>query len=231
MKKILIAEDEALMQELLTVHLQEEYDVTIAKDGAEALERINLETYDAIMLDIMLPYVDGFTLCSEIRRMNQTPILMVTARTEVEDRVRGLELGADDYLVKPFDFAELKARLHALIRRSTIIEEKNEDVIQYGPFKMDIVSFSVHFDQQKVDLTVKEFELLKQLALSPKQVFTREDLLHLLWQEDEERDERAIDSHVKNIRYKMKKIGASTNLIKTVWGLGYQFDMPENRHE
>lgn len=228
--RLLIAEDEVLMQELLTLHLSPEYDVTIAKDGAEALEKINLETFDAILLDIMLPYVDGFTLCAEVRRMSQTPILMLTARTEVEDRVRGLELGADDYLVKPFDFAELKARIHALIRRATMQEEKDESVIQYGSFKMDIQSFSVQVDGQKIDFTVKEFELLKQLALAPNQVFTRDDLLHLLWDEEHERDGRAIDSHVKNVRYKMKKIGARTKLIKTVWGLGYQFDMPEDAH-
>lgn len=229
--RLLIAEDEVLMQDLLRMHLSEDYDVTIAKDGAEALEKINLEQFDAILLDIMLPYVDGFTLCAEIRRMGQTPILMLTARTEIEDRVRGLELGADDYLVKPFDFAELKARIHALIRRANIKENKKEtSVIQYGSFKMDIQSFSVYVDQQKIDLTVKEFELLKQLALAPNLVFTREDLLQLLWEEDEERDGRAIDSHVKNIRYKMKKIGATSKLIKTVWGLGYQFDAPEQAH-
>lgn len=228
--RLLIAEDEVLMQDLLMMHLSEDYDVTIAKDGAEALEKINLEKFDAILLDIMLPYVDGFTLCAEIRRMGQTPILMLTARTEIEDRVRGLELGADDYLVKPFDFAELKARIHALIRRANIKEEKQTSVIQYGSFKMDIQSFSVYVANQKVDLTVKEFELLKQLALTPNQVFTRDDLLHLLWEEGDERDGRAIDSHVKNIRYKMKKIGATSKLIKTVWGLGYQFDMPEDAH-
>jgi DNA-binding response OmpR family regulator len=228
--RLLIAEDEVLMQDLLMMHLSEDYDVTIAKDGAEALEKINLEQFDAILLDIMLPYVDGFTLCAEIRRMGQTPILMLTARTEIEDRVRGLELGADDYLVKPFDFAELKARIHALIRRANIKEEKQTSVIQYGSFKMDMQSFSVYVANQKVDLTVKEFELLKQLALTPNQVFTRDDLLHLLWEEGDERDGRAIDSHVKNIRYKMKKIGATSKLIKTVWGLGYQFDMPEDAH-
>lgn len=228
--RLLIAEDEVLMQELLMAHLSEDYDVTIAKDGAEALEKINLEQFDAILLDIMLPYVDGFTLCAEIRRMGQTPILMLTARTEIEDRVRGLELGADDYLVKPFDFAELKARIHALIRRSQIKDEKQTSVIQYGSFKMDMQSFSVYVANQKVELTVKEFELLKQLATTPNQVFTREDLLQLLWEEGEERDGRAIDSHVKNIRYKMKKIGATSKLIKTVWGLGYQFDMPDDAH-
>lgn len=228
--RLLIAEDEVLMQDLLMMHLSEDYDVTIAKDGAEALEKINLEQFDAILLDIMLPYVDGFTLCAEIRRMGQTPILMLTARTEIEDRVRGLELGADDYLLKPFDFAELKARIHALIRRANIKEEKQTSVIQYGSFKMDMQSFSVHVANQKVELTVKEFELLKQLAMTPNQVFTRDDLLHLLWEEGDERDGRAIDSHVKNIRYKMKKIGATSKLIKTVWGLGYQFDMPEDAH-
>lgn len=228
--RLLVAEDEVLMQDLLMMHLSEDYDVTIAKDGAEALEKINLEQFDAILLDIMLPYVDGFTLCAEIRRMGQTPILMLTARTEIEDRVRGLELGADDYLVKPFDFAELKARIHALIRRANIKEEKQTSVIQYGSFKMDMQSFSVHVASQKIELTVKEFELLKQLAMTPNQVFTRDDLLHLLWEEGDERDGRAIDSHVKNIRYKMKKIGATSKLIKTVWGLGYQFDMPEDAH-
>src|SRR3954470_21200276 len=162
MKKILVVEDELYMMNLLNIHLRSEYEVIEAKDGAIALEHIKKYSYDLIILDIMLPYIDGWTLCKEIREKDDTPILMLTARTELSDKVKGLEIGADDYLVKPFEFEELIARVKALLRRSEQNklrdgQKLNEIILLNGVFHLDKESRQLYVNQQFVELTAKEF--------------------------------------------------------------------------
>ncbi|MFJ7616111.1 response regulator transcription factor [Bacillus cereus] len=232
MNTILVIEDEPYMMNLLKIHLRNEYEIIEAKDGAIALDYIKQKPYDLIILDIMLPYVNGWTLCEKIREKGDEPILMLTARTELSDKVRGLDLGADDYLVKPFEFEELKARIKALLRRAKK-DEKREDintqkiVLQGGLFNLDKTNRKLYINQQLVDLTAKEFDLISLLASSPARVFTRDILLDQIWEEYEFRDLRIVDTHIKNIRTKLKKITKDIRFIQTVWGVGYTLDIKE----
>ena len=205
MKKILIVEDEKYMLNLLSIHLGKDYRVVEAKDGAQALEHLKGQSYDLIILDIMLPYVDGWTICQNVREKTDTPILMLTARQELSDKVKGFEIGADDYLVKPFEFEELKARVKALLRRSDQINNRSQPDINTliylnGLFRLNLESRQLLVNHQLVELTAKEFDLLAMLASSPARVFTRELLLDQIWEIDESRDLRIVDTHIKNIR-------------------------------
>ena len=209
MKKILIVEDEKYMLKLLSIRLGKEYRVVEAKDGAQALEYLKGQSYDLIILDIMLPYVDGWTICQKVREKDDTPILMLTARQELSDKVKGFEIGADD-LVKPFEFDELKARVKALLRRSERINNKSQPdlhtlIYLNGLFQLNLESRQLFVNQQLVELTAKEFDLLAMLASSPARVYTRELLLDQIWELDESRDLRIVDTHIKNIRTKIKK--------------------------
>ncbi|MGG0177661.1 response regulator transcription factor [Gottfriedia acidiceleris] len=231
-KTILVVEDEMYMVNLLNIHLSNEYKVINAKDGAVALQYINESLYDLIILDIMLPYVDGWKLCEKIREKGGTPILMLTARTELSDKVRGLEIGADDYLVKPFEFDELKARVKALIRRSrqnkiSNSPETKEIILFEGMFRLDLESRQLYINSQFVELTAKEFNLLSLLASSSSRVFTRDVLLDQIWDDYEIRDLRIVDTHIKNIRIKMKKVEKDVKFIKTIWGVGYSLQLKE----
>lgn len=233
MKKVLIVEDETYMLNLLKIHLGKEYDITEAKDGQRALHFIQKQSFDLVLLDVMLPYISGWDLCKKIRETDDTPILMLTARTELSDKVKGLEIGADDYLVKPFEFEELKARIKALIRRYNRmkIPKKNDDnkfVFLNGLFVMDLESRQLKVNQLPIELTATEFDLLSLLASHPNHVFTREILLDKIWDLNEIRDVRNVDSHIKNIRTKLKKISSDTNFIQTVWGVGYKFNLQED---
>lgn len=228
MKKILIVEDEKYMLKLLSIHLGKEYRVVEAKDGAQALEYLKRQSYDLIILDIMLPYVDGWIICQKVREKDDTPILMLTARQELSDKVKGFEIGADDYLVKPFEFDELKARVKALLRRSERINNKSQPdlhtlIYLNGLFQLNLESRQLFVNQQLVELTAKEFDLLAMLASSPARVYTRELLLDQIWELDESRDLRIVDTHIKNIRTKIKKVEKEIKLIQTVWGVGYKF--------
>ena len=228
MKKILIVEDEKYMLKLLSIHLGKEYRVVEAKDGAQALEYLKGQSYDLIILDIMLPYVDGWTICQKVREKDDTPILMLTARQELSDKVKGFEIGADDYLVKPFEFDELKARVKALLRRSERINNKSQPdlhtlIYLNGLFQLNLESRQLFVNQQLVELTAKEFDLLAMLASSPARVYTRELLLDQIWELDESRDLRIVDTHIKNIRTKIKKVEKEIKFIQTVWGVGYKF--------
>lgn len=232
MKRVLIIEDETYMVDLLSIHLSNQYELIIANDGVQALEYVEKQEFDLIILDIMLPYLDGWTVCRKIRESSVTPILMLTARNELSDKVKGLEIGADDYLVKPFEFEELKARIKALLRRS-IVMKKNEDnikinILSYsnGLFKLNLDSRELYINQYNVDLTAKEFDLLSLLASAPSRVFSREILLSQVWKDYEERDLRVVDSHIKNIRTKLKGYEKNQKFIRTVWGIGYQFVLP-----
>jgi two-component system response regulator ResD len=231
MKNILIVEDEEYMLDLLKIHLSNEYNITEAKDGQIALEYIENRVFDLVILDIMLPHVDGWTVCERILQKGNTPIIMLTARSELYDKVKGLELGADDYLIKPFEFEELKARIKALLRRYDRIQKRdggnNQITFLNGRFVIDIESRQVNFNNQVVELTAKEFSLLSLLTSQPQRVFTREILLDNIWEIYQSRDLRTVDTHVKNIRTKLKKIDKEINLIKTVWGIGYKLNIQE----
>lgn len=231
MKRILIVEDEQYMQELMQIQLQSQFDLTLSDNGADALQILKTKEFDLILLDVMLPYINGFELCKEVRKSSNVPILMVTARSDLQDTIKGLELGADDYVTKPFEFEELLARIKSLLRRSNLKEKNHSDTqflsLNNGTLVINFDNHLVTFDGQVVELTSKEFQLLALLAESPDRVFTREKLLELLWDYAEERELRAIDSHVKNIRTKFKKIRPSAKIIQTVWGIGYHLIIPE----
>lgn len=232
MKNILIVEDEEYMLNLLKIHLSDEYNITEAKDGKIALDYIENQVFDLVVLDIMLPHVDGWTVCERILKKGDTPIIMLTARSELYDKVKGLELGADDYLIKPFEFEELKARIKALLRRYDHIQKRDESNNQIkflsGRFLIDNESRQLTVNNQLVELTAKEFSLLALLASQPQRVFTREILLDNIWEMYESRDLRTVDTHVKNIRIKLKKVEKEINFIKTVWGIGYKLNIQED---
>ena len=231
MKRILIVEDEQYMQELMQIQLQSQFDLTLVDNGADVLQIFKSNEFNLILLDIMLPYINGFELCKEIRKSSNVPILMVTARTDLKDTIKGLELGADDYVTKPFEFEELLARIKSLLRRSSFKDDETNDTqilsLNNGTLVINLNNRSVIFDSQFIELTSKEFQLLVLLMESPERVFTREKLLELMWQYADERELRAIDSHVKNIRTKFKKIRPGAKIIRTVWGMGYQLIIPE----
>lgn len=228
-KSILIVDDEWEMRNLLAIHLKKEYDVTECASGKEAVLVIQKRTVDLILLDVMMPDMDGWETCRVIRERHAMPILMLTARNEVKDKVRGLEIGADDYLVKPFDPEELLARVKALLRRSDVQTPLSEDspvTFGNGFFTINRQSYEVFINGEKLDLTPKEYEFIETLALSPKRVFTRYMLLDRLWGFADRRDTRTVDSHVKNIRTKIREAGTRYDPIQTVWGVGYKFQEP-----
>lgn len=233
MEKILIVEDEHYMLNLLKIHLGKEYTIIEAKDGQIALELIQKQSFDLVILDIMLPFVSGWEICEKIKEQGDTPILILTARTELTDKVKGFELGADDYLVKPFEFEELKARIRAVLRRYKRLRKYNSQnnnnryVYLDGLFIIDLESRQLVVNKEPVELTATEFDLLSLLASNPNHVFTREILLDKIWDLNEIKDVRNVDSHIKNIRIKLKKVKNDTNFIKTVWGVGYKFNLQE----
>ena len=233
-QKLLIVDDEWNMRNLLRIHLGKEYEVTEASDGYEALRLIDKNEYDLVVLDVMMPNVTGWDVCQKIREKKQTPILMVTARNELKDRVHGLDLGADDYLTKPFAPEELKARVNALIRRSSIKQSEQQQSFSFltfldGFLTIDTESRQIVIDKNNIDFTPKEFNLIHLLASQPKRVFTREVLLDAIWGINDPRDTRTVDTHIKNIRVKLRNSGCSFNPIQTVWGVGYKFKHPDEK--
>ncbi|MFC7060253.1 response regulator transcription factor [Halobacillus seohaensis] len=228
--KILVVDDEWNMRNLVKIYLsKEKFQIDEAKDGNEAIKMAKQTPYDLIVLDIMLPDIDGWEVCSTIRKIKQVPILMLTARNDVKDRVHGLNLGADDYLIKPFASEELVARVNALLRRQMINEESNDRLLHFENLLINGESREVQVFQTLIELTPKEFDILYLIAGQSRRVFTREILLDRVWSPSEFRDLRAIDTHVKNIREKLRKMGLSYNPIKTVWGVGYRFNTPEDQ--
>lgn len=227
-RTILVVDDEWNMRNLLSIYLKGDgFAVSEASTGQEAIAKIidSNDDYDFIILDIMMPNQDGFEVCKVIREHSDIPILMLSARKELQDRVEGLNLGADDYLTKPFEPEELLARIHALLRRTTNkrpVQDSSELLFEDG-LKIDYTHRTVYIGEQPVELTVKEFELFYKLASSPSRVFTRDDLLSLIWGEDYLGAERTVDSHIKNIRSKLYAAGLLHNRIATVWGVGYKF--------
>lgn len=228
--KILVVDDEWNMRNLLKIYLSSEnYQIDEATNGMEAIDLVCTHRYDLVILDIMMPEIDGWQVCKSIREFKDIPILMLTARDDVKDRVKGLNLGADDYLVKPFAPEELVARVKALIRRNKI-HNTDEEVgknLALPQFTVNYDSREVRIKNKHVELTPKEFNLLYLIAKQPKRVFTRDMLLDQIWSLDDYRDLRTVDTHVKNVREKLRKAGLSYNPIQTVWGVGYKFNNVE----
>lgn len=225
MLKILIVDDDTNISELISLYLNKEgYETKEVVDGRLALQVFEEYKPDLVILDIMLPSSDGYDVCKEIRKKNRTPIIMLTAKGEVFDKVLGLELGADDYMVKPFDPKELMARVKAVLRRNIqpVEEEKTKNRIVLDSLIIDKDNYSVTYEGNLVELPPKELEVLYFLASHPKQVFTREQLLDKIWGYDFVGDTRTVDVHIKRLRDKFE--GDHTWSIKTVWGVGYKFE-------
>ncbi len=221
--KILVVDDDTHISELVKLYLEKEgYDVYTAADGEEGVNKFKAIQPKIVVLDIMLPVMDGMQVCNEIRRIDNTPIIMLSAKGEVFDKVLMLELGADDYLVKPFEPKELIARIKAILRRSSQREEVNQNV-EFKELTINITDYTVTYKGNKIEMPPKEIELLYYLASHPKKVFTREQLLEQVWGFEYFGDSRTVDVHIKRIR---EKVGGNDEwTIKTVWGIGYKFEV------
>lgn len=229
-QKILIVDDDANIAELISLYLTKEcFDTKIVGDGESALEAVNTYQPNLILLDLMLPGMDGYQVCREVRSKSQMPIIMLSAKGEVFDKVLGLELGADDYMEKPFDSKELVARVKAVLRRyrpqGTVTDTTQEKVVEYPDLIINLTNYSVLYMGKPVDMPPKELELLYFLASSPNHVFTREQLLDQIWGYEYIGDTRTVDVHIKRIR---EKISDHQNWkITTIWGIGYKFEVIE----
>lgn len=228
MKKlqILIVDDDWKMRNLLRIYFSKEgFDTVEAADGNEALLKIKNHSFDLIILDVMMPEMDGWQVCRSIREVKSVPILMLTALGETKEKVQGLELGADDYLTKPFDPDELVARVHALIRRSTVTAgQLDKNKLIFPELIIDRDGRQVMIQDRPLELTQKEFDLFDTLAMNNGRVLSREQLIEKIWGFDFEGDARVVDIHVKNIREKLKKAGLHYSPIQTAWGIGYKFN-------
>lgn len=223
--RLLIVDDEWNMRNLIKIYLRDEpVQITEAENGREALALIENEPFDLVILDIMMPDLDGWEVCQAIRQKSSIPILMLTARTDVKDIVRGLNEGADDYVTKPFVPEEFVARVHALLRRTKMNHEEKHRQLHFKDLVIDDDAKVVFVKGERVSLTRKEFELLYLLASQPNRVFTRDILLDRIWGPEHIRDDRTVDTHVKNIREKFRKKNLSYDPIQTIWGIGYQFE-------
>lgn len=225
--KILVVDDEKNICELLRLYLEKEgYTVVTAYDGEEAVETFKKENPDLMILDIMLPKMDGWQVCREIRKTSNVPIIMLTAKGETFDKVLGLELGADDYVVKPFDTKEVMARVKAVLRRTNGESEnasKEKKVVVYDKLEINITNYELIVDGVQIDTPPKELELIYHFASNPNRVFTRDQLLDEVWGFDYYGDSRTVDVHVKRLREKLEGVSEKWAL-KTVWGVGYKFE-------
>ena len=226
-QKILIVDDDENIAELLSLYLTKEcFDTQMVYDGEEALRAFDSYQPNLILLDLMLPGIDGYQVCREIRSRSNVPIIMLSAKGEVFDKVLGLELGADDYIIKPFDSKELVARVRAVLRRSKAKQPAvpvSEKSVSYPDLTINLTNYSVTYMGKQVDMPPKELELLYFLAASPNQVFTREQLLDHIWGYEYIGDTRTVDVHIKRLREKIKDNPSWS--ISTVWGIGYKFEV------
>ena len=226
-RKVLIVEDESNIAELINLYLKKEgYETMVAGDGGKALELYRLFRPDLVLLDIMLPVMDGWAVCAKIRETDKTPIIMLTAKGETEDKVSGLEMGADDYIVKPFEVKELLARVHAVLRRTGDDGKPKSKKLTFDKLVINLDSYELIVDGKKIDTPPKEMELLYHLAATPNRVYTRNQLLDEVWGFDYFGDSRTVDVHIKRLREKLEGVSDKWAL-KTVWGVGYKFEAEE----
>lgn len=223
--KVLVVDDDTNICELLRLYLEKEgYTVTIANDGFSAVRKFNEIQPDITLLDIMLPGLDGWQVCREIRKQSDKPIIMLTAKGETFDKVLGLELGADDYVTKPFETKEVIARIKAVLRRfNTAAAEKDIKIVKYDKLSVNLTNYELIVDGQKIDAPPKELELLYHLASNPDRVYTRDQLLDEVWGFDYYGDSRTVDVHIKRIREKLAGVSDKWEL-STVWSVGYKFE-------
>ena len=223
---VLVVEDDRNIADLLQLYLEKEgYSVTLAFDGGEGLSKFRALQPDLVLLDVMMPVSDGWTVCKTIRAESQTPVIMLTAKSETDDKVTGLKLGADDYITKPFEMKELLARIEAVLRRADRgAAESSDRRLTFDKLVIDMDAFELIIDGKKVDAPPKEMELLFYLASSPNRVYTRNQLLDEVWGFDYFGDSRTVDVHVKRLREKLENISPNWSL-KTVWGVGYKFEV------
>ena len=220
MQKILVVEDDLDIQELLKNFLQEAgYSIVLANDGVEALSIFSDVQFDLILLDIMLPKIDGFAVCELIRKQSQVPIIMLTALNGEEEQIRGLDMQVDDYITKPFSMPVLIRKIAAVLRRSTMSQNQEHQSVAYKNLILDLDSYSALVNGESYELTQREFEILRELLLNQGRVLTRQILLERLWKYDFYGDERVVDTHIKNLR---KKLGI--DFIQTIRGVGYKID-------
>ncbi len=225
MARVLIVDDDPNICELLRLYLEKEnFEVFVASDGEEALKMVNDSAPDLILLDIMLPKLDGWQVCREIRKTSSVPIIMTTAKGETFDKVLGLELGADDYVVKPFDSKEVVARVKAVLRRSTVEAASPVKEVRFDKLVVNLTNYELIVDGKPINTPPKELELIFHLASNPNRVYTRDQLLDEVWGFDYYGDSRTVDVHVKRLREKLEGVSDQWAL-KTVWGVGYKFEV------
>lgn len=225
-KYILIADDNDAILDILKAYVSKAGFVPIlAHDGIETINLFNEYSPLLILLDVMMPKKDGFQVCSEIRRFSNIPIIMITAKGEDADRIMGLDIGADDYIVKPFSPGEVMARIRAILRRLDIPDEAKKDVIKFPGLEINISEYKVKVSGQSVNLTKKEIEILWLLATNPGKVFSRDNLLNSIWGYEYFGDARTVDTHIKRLRSKIEISDSLTWDIKTIWGVGYKFEV------
>ena len=225
-KRVLVGDDEKLIVKGIRFSLEQDgMEVECAYDGEEALKFATENTYDMILLDLMLPKMDGFEVCQRIREFSDVPIVMLTAKGDDMDKILGLEYGADDYITKPFNILEVKARIKAIMRRTGTKEEKTtkKSVIENGDIKLDLESRRLYICGQEVNLTGREFELLELLVVNQNKVFSREKLLELVWGVDYPGDVRTVDVHVRRLREKIEPNPSEPRYVHTKWGVGYYY--------
>ena len=224
-KTVLIVEDDRNIADLLRLYLEKEgYTVVIAPDGMRGVEQFRTVHPSLVLLDVMLPGLDGWGVCRAIRAESQTPIIMLTAKSETEDKVNGLKQGADDYITKPFEMKEVLARIEAVLRRSGIEPEKSRRRLEFDKLVIDMDAFELTVDGKKVPTPPKEMELLYHLASTPNRVYTRHQLLDEVWGFDYFGDTRTVDVHIKRLREKLEGVSDQWDL-KTVWSVGYKFEV------
>ena len=223
-KKVLVVDDEKLIVKGIRFSLEQDgMEVDCAYDGEEALTMIKNKEYDIILLDVMLPKLTGFEVCQQVRGFSSVPIVMLTAKGEDMDKILGLEYGADDYITKPFNILEVKARIKAIIRRTSPKPREAARVIENGDLKLDCEGRRVYIAGREINLTAKEFELLELLVVNANKVYSRENLLKLVWGNDYPGDVRTVDVHVRRLREKIEKNPSEPKYVHTKWGVGYYF--------
>lgn len=224
--KILIVDDDENICELLRLYLEKDgFDTIVANDGEQAVDFASKYSPDLILLDIMLPKLDGWQVCREIRKTSETPIIMLTAKGETFDKILGLELGADDYVSKPFDTKEVIARIKAVLRRSHEKDKTSQiNEVRYDKLRINLTNYELEVNGVKIDTPPKELELIYHLASNPNRVYTRDQLLDEVWGFDYYGDSRTVDVHVKRLREKLENVSDEWSL-KTVWGVGYKFEV------
>ena len=223
--RILVVDDEKLLIKGIRFNLENEgYSVDAAYDGLEALTKIKGGNFDLVVLDLMLPEMSGLEVCAKVREFSNVPIIMVTAKSEDADKIIGFESGADDYLAKPFNIAELKARIRAILRRSsTGANNRAQNSFELGEVKLDYNSRNVYISDEKIELTTKEFDLLDLLIKNKGRVYSRENMLNIVWGYEYPGDVRTVDVHIRRLREKIEKDPAQPEFVLTKWGVGYYF--------